>query len=268
MPVITGTATAASVTVDPDTGAVRTNVFRSCFIDPFQGEKMAAFASEKLSAKTAAVLFNTGIDYSVGLKDAFLAKAEELGLEVVAVESYSDSDVDFKSQLTNINTKAPDVLFCPDYYQKVALIAPQAKEVGLTATFLGGDGWDGSIEAINDASMIEGAYYCSGFSADDTSEAVQTFLSDYNTAYGEAPNMFAATTYDAAAILADALKAAEDAGLTVGSDEYKAAVIKAISETDSEYVTGHFTYDESNNPIKDAIIIKIVNGAYTFDCKF
>lgn len=268
MPLITGTATAASVTVDPDTGAVRSNVFRSCFIDPFQGEKMASFASEKLSAKTAAVLFNTGIDYSVGLKDAFLAKADELGLEVVAVESYSDSDVDFKGQLTNINAKTPDVLFCPDYYQKVALIAPQAKEVGLTATFLGGDGWDGSIEAINDASMIEGAYYCSGFSTDDTAEAVQTFLSDYNTAYGEAPNMFAATTYDAAAILSDALKTAEDAGLTTGSDEYKAAVIKAISETDSDYVTGHFTYDESNNPIKDAIIIKIVDGAYAFDCKF
>lgn len=268
MPMITGTATASTVTVDPDTGAVRSNVFRSCFIDPFQGEKMAAFAFEKLGAQTAAVLFNTGLDYSVGLKDAFVAKAEELGLEIVAVESYSNSDVDFKGQLTNISTKTPDVLFCPDYYQKVALIAPQASEVGLTATFLGGDGWDGSIEAITDAALIEGAYYCSGFSADDTSEAVQTFLSDYNTAYGEAPNMFSATTYDAAAILCDALKVAEDAGLTAGTDEYKAAVIEAIGNTDGEYVTGHFTYDDSNNPVKDAIIIQIVDGKYTFNCKF
>lgn len=148
MPLITGSATAAAVTVDPDTNTVRSNVFRSCFIDPFQGEKMASFSKEKLGAKTAAVLFNSNIDYSVGLKDAFIAKAQEIGLEVVATESYADKDSDFKSQLTNINAKAPDVLFCPDYYQKVALIAPQAKEVGLTATFVGGDGWDGAIEAI------------------------------------------------------------------------------------------------------------------------
>lgn len=268
MPLITGSATAASVTVDPDTNAVRPNVFRSCFIDPFQGEKMASFSKEKLNAKTAAVLFNTNVDYSVGLKDAFIAKAGEIGLEIVATESYSNTDVDFKGQLTNISAKNPDVLFCPDYYQKVALIAPQAKEIGLNATFVGGDGWDGAIEAINDASLIEGAYYCSGFSADDSSEAVQKFLTDYNAAYNVAPNMFSATTYDAAAILADAIKSAESAGLAAGSDEYKAAIISAISATNADYVTGHFTYDQSNNPVKDAVIIKIADGKYTFDCKF
>ncbi len=268
MPLITGSATAAAVTVDPDTNTVRSNVFRSCFIDPFQGEKMASFSKEKLGAKTAAVLFNSNIDYSVGLKDAFIAKAQEIGLEVVATESYADKDSDFKSQLTNINAKAPDVLFCPDYYQKVALIAPQAKEVGLTATFVGGDGWDGAIEAINDSAMIEGAYYCSGFSADDTSEAVQKFLSDYKAAYNSDPNMFAATTYDAAAILADAIKSAEEAGLTPATDEYKAAIVSAISATNKDYVTGHFTFDSNNDPVKDAVIIKIAGGKYTFDCKF
>ena len=268
IPMSTGSATAAAVTVDPDTNAVRSNVFRSCFIDPFQGEKMASFSKEKLGAKTAAILFNSNIDYSIGLKDAFIAKAGEIGLEIVATESYADTDVDFKGQLTNINAKAPDVLFCPDYYQKVALIAPQAKEVGLTATFVGGDGWDGAIEAINDTAMIEGAYYCSGFSADDTSEAVQKFLSDYKAAYNSDPNMFAATTYDAAAILADAIKSAEDAGLTAGSDDYKAAVISAVSKTDKDYVTGHFTFDANNDPVKDAVIIKITDGKYTFDCKF
>lgn len=268
MPLITGSATAASVTVDPDTNTVRSNVFRSCFIDPFQGEKMASFSKEKLGAKTAAVIFNTSDDYSVGLKDAFIAKAGEIGLEIVATESYSKDDVDFKGQLTNISAKNPDILFCPDYYQKVALIAPQAKEVGLTAGFVGGDGWDGAIEAINDTALIEGAYYCSGFSADDSSEAVQKFLADYNAAYSTAPNMFAATTYDAAAILADAVKAAEDAGLTAASDEYKAAIISAVSATDKDYVTGHFTFDANNNPVKDAVIIKIADGKYTFDCKF
>lgn len=80
--------------------------------------------------------------------------------------------------------------------------------------------------------------------------------------------MFAATTYDAAAILADAIKSAEDAGLTAGSDDYKAAVISAVSKTDKDYVTGHFTFDANNDPVKDAVIIKITDGKYTFDCKF
>lgn len=272
MPMISGTATASAVTChlkdDGTVESVRDTVFRTCFIDPFQGEKMAGFAKEVLGASTAAIIYNNATDYSKGLADAFTAKAKELGLEVVATESYADSDVDFKSQLTNIASKSPDVVFCPDYYQKIALISKQAKDTGISATLLGGDGWDGTLGAVTDASLVEGAYYCSGFSADDTSEAVQTFLTDYKAKYNQDPTMFAATTYDAAAILADALKAAEDKGLTAGTDEYKQAVAEAIKKTDRDCVTGHITFDEYNNPIKDAVIINIKDGKDTFSQKY
>ena len=267
MPMITASATAAAVTVDPDSGAVYENMFRSCFIDPFQGEKMATFAYEELGAKTAAILYNTGIDYSVGLTEAFEAKAAELGLEVVAVESYADGAVDFTSQLTNIAAKAPDVLFVPDYYSVIALIATQADAAGVTATMLGADGWDTVLQVVEDASLLEGAYYCAGYSKNDTTEAVQDFIAAYEAKYGSTPNMFAAQAYDAAAILFAALEQVDES-LTVGSDEYKEAVIAALNATDMECVTGHVTYDELNNPEKSAAIIQIKDGAESFWGKY
>ena len=115
MPMITPSATAAAVTVKED-GTVYSNVFRTCFIDPFQGEKMAAFAAEVLGVKTAAVFAQTGNDYAQGLADAFKAKCAELGVEIVAEEGYAKGDVDYKSQLTNIAAKNPEVVFCPNYY--------------------------------------------------------------------------------------------------------------------------------------------------------
>lgn len=267
MPMITASATAAAVTVDPDTGAVYENMFRSCFIDPFQGEKMATFAYEELGAKTAAILYNTGIDYSVGLTEAFEEKAAELGLEVVAVESYADGAVDFTSQLTNIAAKTPDVLFVPDYYSVVALVATQADAAGVTATMLGADGWDTVLQVVEDASLLEGAYYCAGYSKNDTTEAVQSFIAAYEAKYESTPNMFAAQAYDAAAILFAALEQVDES-LTVGSDEYKEAVIAALNATDMECVTGHVTYDELNNPEKSAAIIQIKDGAESFWGKY
>ncbi len=84
MPMITASATAAAVTVNEDDGTVYSNVFRSCFIDPFQGEKMATYAAEELHAKTAAVIALTGDAYAAGLAEAFIAKCGELGVTVVA----------------------------------------------------------------------------------------------------------------------------------------------------------------------------------------
>lgn len=268
MPIITASATAAAVTCELDSDgnvtSVYENMFRSCFIDPFQGEKMASFAFEKLEAKTAAILYNSGIDYSIGLYEAFLDKAEELGLEIIAVESYGEDAIDFQAQLTNIAAKEPDVLFVPDYYQKIALIAKQAKDVGLKANMLGGDGWASIMEVIEDASLLEGSYFCSGYSTKDTSEAVQTFLTNYKEVYNAEPNMFAAQAYDAAAILCAALAKAEEQGLTAGSDEYRQAVIDAMKATDMDCITGHITFDEYNNPQKTAVIINITDGEDKF----
>ena len=267
-PMITASATAKSVTcqlnADGTVAAVYDNMFRSCFIDPFQGSKMAAFAKEQLSAKTAAVLYNVGSDYSAGCAASFQETAQEQGLEVVAVESYADGAVDFQSQLTNIAAKAPDVLFVPDYYSVVALVAQQAYAAGVKATMLGADGWDSVLDVVTDPALLEGAYYCSGYSVEDTRDAVQTFVKNYQEKYGATPNMFAAQGYDAAMIMCAAIEKAEASGAKAGSDDYREAIIAAMKATDMDCVTGHVTYDQYNDPEKSAAIITIADGKAKF----
>ena len=268
IPMITASATAAAVTcqlnADGSVAKVYENMFRSCFIDPFQGEKMAAFASEVLQAKTVAVIYNVGTDYSTGCAKSFQEKATELGLELVAVESYAEGAVDFQSQLTNLAAKAPDVVFIPDYYSAVALMAPQAAAAGLTATMLGCDGWDTVLDVVSDASLIEGAYYCSGYSTDDTRPEVQTFVKDYQAKFGATPNMFAAQGYDAAMIMCAALEKADASGAVPGTDAFRQAVIANLKATDMDCVTGHVTYDQYNDPEKSAAIITIADGKAKF----
>lgn len=234
------------------------NVFRACFIDPFQGEVMATYASSKLGAKKAAVLYDVSDDYSTGLKDAFDAKAKELGMEVVAIESYTQGDVDFKSQLTKIAGLAPDVLFLPEYYEDVALIGAQAKEVGITATLMGADGWDGVLDKVDasNTDAFEGALFCSHYSPESTDEKLQAFVKNFTDAYGEAPNSFAALGYDAAYMMAQAIE-------TAGSTDY-AAVVEAFTNIEFAGITGNITFDENRNPIKSAAITSIAGGKYKF----
>ena len=263
MPQITASATAAGVTVMEDTDEVRTNVFRSCFIDPFQGEKMADYAYNVVGAKTAAVFYQTGNDYSEGLMQAFVDKADALGLEIVASEAFAEGDKDYKAQMTNIAAKNPDVVFAPIYYGEAGLAITQGRQAGLTAKFLGGDGF-GSIKDYASAEDLEGTVYCSGYAPG--TESVAQFEADYQTVYGEpVPNMFAPLAYDAAMIMCEGLKAAEEAGLTAGTEEYKQAVIDAIKNMNNvEGITGTYSFDEFNNPIKSAAIIELTGGEEVF----
>ena len=143
MPMVTASATAEAVTYDAETDTVNANVFRATFTDPFQGIKMADYAYKKLGYTKAAVIFKKGADYNEGLAENFVNEFESLGGTIVDQESYSEGDVDFKTQLTTILGKDPETVFCPNYYEEVGQILSQAESVGLTVPFLGGDGWDG-----------------------------------------------------------------------------------------------------------------------------
>lgn len=250
---ITPTATQANITEG------KPNVFRTCFTDPFQGEVLANFSKEKLNAKKVAILRNQSSDFSMGVADVFEKKAKELGMEVVADESYGDSDTDFKAQLTNVRGQNPDVLFIPDYYEKVALIAPQVKEAGIEATLVGADGWDTVLSVMDESSFasLDNSYFSNQFTLEDPSEEVQTFLKNYKEKFGENPSTFAAEGYDTVYLYKQAVEAA-------GTIEW-AKVIDALKKVEFKGVTGSFTYDENNNPVKTAKMIRIENGEYKFD---
>jgi len=264
MPMITASSTHAGVTVNQDTGEVFTNMFRSCFIDPFQGVKMAEFAVEVLNAQTAAVLFAHDIDYSIGLRDAFVARADEIGLNIVHEETFSDEAPDFTAQLTNIAAANADVVFIPVYNRHTALIGPQSVAAGLTSTMLGADGWAGTLDAIADPSTVEGAFYLTGFTYESEEPHIVEFIERFLEVNGIMPNMFAAQAYDAASILIAAIEKAIADGLEPGSAEFKAATISHMAATDMYGVTGHITFDEFNNPQKTAFILQIIDGQARF----
>ena len=247
MPMITASATAEAVTVNPDDGSVYTNVFRTCFIDPFQGEKMAQYAKEKLGYTKAAVIVQTGNDYAAGLNEAFKAKCAELGITVVAEEGYAKGDKDFNAQLTNIKAADPEFIFCPNYYEDDGMIVKQARDLGLTVPK--------SLRAPSIAPLTHPG----------STDAVKAFEEAYTAAYGtDTLNMFAANAYDAAMVMCAALAKAEETGEAPASDAYKQAVIDAI-KTEGASVVGitseaGYTFDANNNPIKDAVIMTITNG--------
>lgn len=252
LPMITATATAAGVTA---TGA---NVFRACVTDPFQGELMASYTAKKLGAKTAAILYNMADDYSSGVAEAYKAAAQAAGVTVVAEEKFQTNDVDFKSQLTSIKGKNPDVLFVPVYYQDLAQIAVQVKQLGIKSKLMGVDGWDGVLDKIDKSNVdaLQGSYFCSQYTAESTDSKVQDFIKTYKTTYNAEPNMFAVLGYDAMSMMVQAIK---DAGSTEPGK-----INKAMADIKFKGLTGDITFDKDRNPVKTCAILTIKDGAYKF----
>jgi branched-chain amino acid transport system substrate-binding protein len=252
VPMITPSSTNPKVTKVGD--KTRPYVFRVCFIDPFQGTVMAKFARERLKVSRVAVLRDVGNDYSVGLADYFLSKFKELGGTIVDDQSYKAGDQDFKAQLTAMKAKAPQAIYVPGYYTDVGLIARQARELGIQAPLMGGDGWDSEKLYEIGGKALEGSYFSNHYSPEDPSPRIQEFVKKYQARYGGVPDSLAAQAYDAAQIAADAMMRAKDL-----SGE---AIRDALAATkDFQGVTGVITIDADHNAVKPAVILEIKNGA-------
>ena len=226
-------------------------IFRTCFIDPFQGSIGGKFAAVNLGKKNAAILYDIGNDYSVGLQENFVKEFTKNGGSIVAMESYSTGDKDFNAQLTKIKAANPDVVYLPDYYGTVALIAKQLRNQGIDAPIIGADGWDGLTDNAGDE--VLNGFYSNHYAADSSDPAVQAFVKNFKVKYGKEPNAFAALGYDSMYLLKDAI-------LKAGTTDAK-AVRDALEKTDADYVTGHIKFDEKHNPVKSAVMIELVKNA-------
>lgn len=226
-------------------------VFRACYTDPFQGKIGGKFAYENLGTKKAAILYDIGNDYSVGLTDNFTAEYTSMGGSIVSKESYSTGDKDFNAQLTKIKAANPEVIYLPDYYGTVALIAKQLRAQGINVPIVGADGWDGLTDNAGDE--VLNGYYSNHYSEDSSSAAVQTFVKSFKAKYNKAPNSFAALGYDCVYMLRDAMKAS-------GSTDDSAKIRDALEATNGDYVTGHIVFDANRNPVKSAVMIKLVKA--------
>ncbi|MCC6955229.1 MAG: ABC transporter substrate-binding protein [Anaerolineales bacterium] len=254
---ISPTSTNPLVTVD-DNGVTRPYTFRACFIDPFQGLVMAKFASNK-GYKTAFVMFDQGNDYVRGLAEAFEKAFTELGGTVVGKESYTSTDTDFSAILTKVAESKAEVLFLPDYYNIVNLVGAQAKDKGVTAVMMGGDGWDSSDL---DVKAADGGFFANHYYPGDTRPIVQQWLKAYGAAYKDAqgnpkvPDTLGTLAYDAVNLLIAAIEKA-------GSDD-PTKVAEALKNIKWEAVSGTITFDDQHNPIKSAAVIGVANGTKAF----
>ena len=213
---------------------------------------MADFAMQHLGAKTAAIFRDQKSDYSMGLANAFIARFKEKGGTVVSDQSYVAGDIDFKSQLTTMREKKPDVIFVPGYYTEVGLMAKQARELGLKQALLGGDGWDSSKLYEIGGKALDGCYFSSHYSADSTDPKVQGFVKKFQAKFGQVPDALATLGYDAMGVLAASLKTAKSLN---GAD-----IRDAIAATKNfSGVTGSISIDVDRNAVKPAVVLKIEN---------
>jgi branched-chain amino acid transport system substrate-binding protein len=233
-------------------------IFRACYIDAFQGEVMARFAADTLKAKKAAIMVDYNSPYSRGLTEFFELGFAKLGGTIVAKQSYSQSDADFRGQLSAIKTAEPDVVYIPGYYGDVAIIAKQARQVGIEQPLLGADGWDAPElwELARDA--VNGSYISNHYSADDPSENIQNFVTNYRQRYQNlTPDAHAALAYDAMRFLADAM---QRAGSTEGPQ-----LRDALATTKNfRGVTGVISMDANRNAVKPAVVLKLQDRSYIY----
>jgi branched-chain amino acid transport system substrate-binding protein len=251
VPMVTPSSTNPKVTQVGD------YIFRVCFTDIQQGEADAKFAAKSLKMKRAALLYDVRNDYSVGLRLVFAQKFKEFGGEIVAEQSYSEGDSDFRAQLTQLKSANPEVIYVPGYYTEVGTIARQSRDLGISAPLLGGDGWDSPRLWEIGGKALNGCYFSNHYSVDDPSPAVQKFVADYKAKFGATPDALAALGYDAAKILADAMTRANS------SDGAK--VRSALADTKGYAgVTGTITIDKDRNAVKPVVMLKVQDGKFVF----
>ena len=232
-------------------------IFRTCFIDPFQGPVMAKFAKEKLRAQRVALMVSNSSAYSIGLAKFFREAFTANGGTIVLEQKYAEGDKDFKAQLTAIKAAGVDAVFNPGYYNEGALIVLQARDLGLTLPIFGADSWEAEALIELGGKAIEGAYLCSHYSPADPSPRVQNFVQAYKKRFGTTPDSNASLGYDSVLVLVDAIKRA-------GSTD-RAKIRDALAATKNfAAVTGNITIDAQRNASKNAVIIQVRNGKFEF----
>ncbi|MCL4516232.1 MAG: ABC transporter substrate-binding protein [Firmicutes bacterium] len=228
-------------------------IFRTCFVDPYQGKIVASYAARSMKAKRAALLTALSSDYSVGLANVFKAEFTRLGGKIVSEQSYSEGDQDFSAQLTKLRSIKPDVLYIPGYYTEIALIARQARQLGVKIQILGSEGTESPklFELGGDA--VEGILFSTHYSAEVKNPIAQRFLKNFKEKYGQDPEALSALGYDAALVVADAVKRA-------GKVDRKALRDALAKTRNVKVVTGVITLDARRNPIKSVVILRVEKG--------
>ena len=261
VPFLATTATNPKVTVDDKTNKVRDYAFRTCFIDPFQGTVAAQFAVKELKAQKAAIIYDVGSDYSSYLGKYFVEEFNKQKGTIVANEAFRSNELDFRAILGKVKQANPDVVFVPTMQKEAALILKQARDLGITAKFVGGDGWGSPDIVTLGGSAVEGSYFVNLASMDDPD--IQNFIKDYKAKYNQDPVM------PNPVMAVDGLMAVVEAIKKANSADPAKITEQLIKIKDLPVLTGKLTIDPvTHNPLnKPAVIQEIKGGKFIFKTK-
>ncbi len=253
IPMISPASTNPTVTQQGD------YIFRVCFNDNFQGGALANFASNTLKAKKVAIFTDVKSDYSKGLAKSFKEKFTSNGGQIGIELDFNGGDKDFKGQLTSIKNDTPDAIFLPGYYNDVALICKQAKQLGMNIPIFGGDGWESESLLTIGQDAMEGHYFSTHCSIEQPTPEMTSFVDAYKKRFnGKTPDAMAVLGYDSALVLADAIKRA---GSTDGP-----ALRNAIAATkDFAGASGKISLNENRDAVKALVFIQIKGGKFTYN---
>ena len=243
----------SSASVKPELTKHGDYIFRACFISSTEGEAIAKFAVNKLKAKTAAVFLDERNDYAVVLAGFFKESFTKLGGKIVIQQVYDAVDNDMSAQMVAIRHEAPDVLFAPGFYTTAPKVAQHVKRLGVKAKLIGSDGWDSLKLMEGGSEPFEGVYFANHFWIGSEEPLVRKFVAEYRAKYGGDPDAGAATAYDAARMLFDAIKRAKTSDRTPVRD--------ALAQTkDFPGVTGKITLDANRNAHVPVYMLRIEKG--------
>ena len=232
-------------------------VSQICFDDNFQGAVMAKFARNSLKAETAVIMVSKGNAYSEGLAESFRKTFTGLGGKIIDELAYQKGTQDFKTHVTTLKERNPQVVWLPGYFNEVGLIVKQAREAGFQAPFLGGDGWDDKELFRLAGPAIKGNFVCNHFDPADPNPVVQDFVKKYQQAYGTPPGAMAALGYDALYAMADAANRATP--LTPEGMKNAINSMKGVKG-----VCGTINMEPNREVIKDAVVLETDEKKFTF----
>lgn len=252
VPMVSPSSTANDVTQG------REYVFRTCFTNDQQGKVAARFVKNDLKKQRVGIFYTAQDTYSSGLAQTFRDELKKLGGEIVVDKGYQKGETSFRTYLSELKSANPEVVFVPNYYNDMVLIARQAKELGMPASmFVGGDGWDSANLLEGAGAELEGAYFMNAYAPDEPSPSAKKLLVAYQAKYKHDPSSLAAQAYDAARLLFDAIGRATE--LT------PEAVKNAIAATkDFPGATGKLTIDKDHNANKPVVVVKIHDKKFTY----
>ena len=241
------------------------NAFRMCFSDPSQGTVSADYIADNGLAQKIAIIYNSSDTYSTGIYQNFATEAEARGLEIVAAEAFTaDSKTDFSVQIQKAKDSGAELVFLPIYYQEASLILAQADRAGFAPKWFGVDGMDGILNVEGfDGSLAEGLMFLTPFTPNAEDEATQTFVANYEEAFGDTPIQFAADAYDCMYVIKTAVEQA-DITPDMSISDICDAMKTAMTEITIDGLTGkQITWGEDGEPSKEPTVVVIENGEYS-----